>query len=69
MLRYAARMGIPGLADLDLKAAHVHALWDLAGDERGCSPQLAALRADREKWIAEHLRDMPERDIDYEFYK
>eukprot|EP00969_Alexandrium_andersonii_P371755 15480203-Alexandrium_andersonii.AAC.1 len=70
VLRYAARMGIPGLIDVDMKAAHVHALWDLAGDElQAHSPQLAGLRADRDKWIAENLHTMPESDEDYESYK
>ena len=70
LLRYAARMGIPGLLDMDLKAAHVHALWELAGDElQALSPQLAGVRADRDKWIAKHLHTMPECDDDYESYK
>ena len=33
LLRYAARMGIPGLLDIDMHAAHVHAMWELAEEE------------------------------------
>ena len=70
LLRYAARMGIPGVVDIDMKAAHVHALWDLAGPVlQARSPQLAALREDRDKWVAEHLHTMPESDAGYESYK
>ena len=42
LLRYAARMEIEGLVDLDLQASHVHALWELADDLQESSPRLGA---------------------------
>lgn len=70
VLRYVLRMGIPGLLDIDMKAAHVHAMWELAGDElQSQSPQLRDLRASREDWAARHLRTMPESDSDYDSHK
>jgi hypothetical protein len=70
LLRYAARMGIPGLVDIDMKSAHVHAMWELAGcDLQAQSPQLRALRGSRDEWVAKHLHTMPESDVDYDSFK
>ena len=69
LLRFAARVGIPGLVDLELRASHVHALWELAGELQASSPRLKELRHNRDEWIARHLRPtVPESDERYESF-
>ena len=38
-------------------------------DLQAQSPQLRALRAGRDEWVAEHLHTMPESDADYDSFK
>jgi hypothetical protein len=73
VLRYAARMGMPNVVDLDLHAAHACALWDLACGVglAASSPRLHAIVfGGRDGWSGQHLAPtMPARDIDYESFK
>ena len=70
LLRYAARMDMPGAKDLDFHASHVQALWELAAELQTKSLELRALRESRDALIDRYLRGvMPETDEGYDSYK